>query len=109
MEIAQAACESVYTSCDVGSCGYFDYYHGSEYGSCECYIPSGTYEFIYDNNGHDQVGQDYGGQSMDIFGSNLFVRQKTSDNCDFGSWTLVLADLGADVKGNVCNVCIMVF
>jgi hypothetical protein len=96
-EIAQAACLSVYSSCDASSCGYFYYWHTTDTDqawSCNCDVPYGQYEFIYTNAGYSQVGQDYGGQTTDVSGNNLFVRMKTSNTCDSDSWTLVLANLG---------------
>jgi hypothetical protein len=100
-EIAEAACLSVYEGCAASSCGYFYYYHttDSDVWSCNCNIPVGQYEFIYDNTGYTQVGQDYGGQSTDVSGNSLFVRQKYSEGCNSDSWILVLEDLGNDADG----------
>ena len=101
-QIAEAACLSVYSDCAPGSCGWFFYYHttDSDVWSCDCNVPVGQYEFIYENGGYDQVGQDYGGQTTDVSGNNLFVRMKNSEGCNEDSWMLALADLGAEAESS---------
>ena len=97
IDIAEAACLSVYESCDTSSCGYFYYWHTTDTNqawSCDCNVPVGQYEFIYDNGGYTQVGQDYGGMTTDVTGNKLFVRMKYSEGCNSESWTLALANLG---------------
>ena len=67
-------------------------------------LPVGQYEFIYDNGGYTQVGQDsdYGGQSTDVTDNDLFVCVKNSEGCNSQCScqktlkALVLADLGAE-------------
>jgi hypothetical protein len=100
-QIAQAACLSVYDSCDTSSCGYFYYWHTTDTDqawSCDCNVPVGQYEFIYQNEGYSQVGQDYGGQTTDVSYNDLFVRVKNSAGCNGDSWALALADLGAGAE-----------
>jgi hypothetical protein len=103
-DIAQSACLSVYDSCSQGSCGYFYYWYDSNTYSCNCDVPYGQYEFIYTNAGYSQVGQDYGGQSTDVSGNDLFVRMKNSEGCNGDSWALAYANLGDDiVDPGFCN------
>jgi len=91
-EIAQAACESVYSSCKIGSCGKFQYYYYWIHKTCDCHKGIGQYEFIYSNTGYKYVGQDYSGSIDDVTGNGLFVRKKTSDDCGKTSWKLVLSE-----------------
>ena len=97
-QIAEAACISVYGSCNTGTCGLLSYYYSSSSTSCYCSKAVGQYEFIYDNSGYTVVGEDYGGTSTSIAGNTLFVRRRVSSACS-NSWELTHSDLGADISG----------
>jgi hypothetical protein len=94
--IARAACESVYGAgqCAEGDCGAFYYWYFAGHPSCDCYKPVGAYEFVYLNTGYTKVGEDYGQVGGAYVGggggSGLFVRVKSSGDCDDNSWTLAL-------------------
>ncbi|KAK3234778.1 hypothetical protein CYMTET_54975 [Cymbomonas tetramitiformis] len=92
--IALAACRSVYSACHRGQCGQFYYYHGASQRNCDCGTAIGAYEFIYQNTGYTQVGQDYGGAYTSVAGDSLFVRVKASAGCNSNSWSLALKRLG---------------
>jgi hypothetical protein len=90
----------------MSSCGYFYYWHTTDTDqawSCDCNVPVGQYEFIYENTGYTQVGQDYGGQSTDVTGNDLFVRVKNSEGCNSDSWALALATLGDEATAPLCD------
>jgi len=92
--IAQAACVSVYTTCNNRRCGNFYYYYEASSGSCSCGgTPIGQLEFIYENRGYTWVGQDYSGTIDNVAGNGLFVRKRT-DSCGTNSWQLILSNLG---------------
>lgn len=100
-QIAEAACISVYGSCNKAACGSLSYYYSSSSTSCSCTKAVGQYEFIYSNAGYTVVGQDYGGidlqwsNATSIAGNTLFVRQMVSSSC-INSWELTLSDLGSE-------------
>jgi hypothetical protein len=88
---AYKACVATYgNNCASGMCGNFRYYYNVNHGSdCHCTARSvGTYEWIYQNYGYSQVGQDYGGYSTDVSGDGSFVRVKTASSCSPSTWTL---------------------
>lgn len=98
-QIALAACEAVNGSgsCSTGQCGYFYYYYKTTDGSCTCPKANGTYEFIYNNTGYTNVGDDYGQtNAVSVSGNSKFVRKKNSINCNVADiWLLVNNNLGA--------------
>ena len=97
---ARAACESVYgtNACTTAQCGNFFYWYQSGDSSCDCSKAIGKYEFVYQNYGYTQVGQDYGGAATAV-DSRPFVRRKSADGCNASSWELTLNDLGNATGG----------
>jgi prepilin-type N-terminal cleavage/methylation domain-containing protein len=91
---ALKACESVYGvgACSSGSCGHFTYYYRTSQGHCNCSKAAGTYEWIYNNTGYIQVGQDYGGDATNVSGDKMFVRLKNNASCNSTTWSLALKD-----------------
>ncbi len=98
-QIALAACEAVngIGNCSTGACGYFSYYYKTTDGSCTCAKPIGTYEFIYNNTGYANVGDDYGSTNpVSVSGNSKFVRKKNKAQCSTSDvWLLVNNNLGA--------------
>ena len=70
---AKLACQAVYGSCNItkngaASCAQFYYYYGSQNDHCQCDMPSGIFEWIYESasgrldigNGYCQTGETVG-------------------------------------------------
>jgi prepilin-type N-terminal cleavage/methylation domain-containing protein len=100
---ALKACESVYGvgACSSGSCGHFTYYYRTSQGHCSCSKAAGTYEWIYNNTGYIQVGQDYGGDATNVSGDKMFVRLKNNASCNSTTWSLALKDFVSTCNGVV--------
>ena len=106
-KIAEAACKSMYGSCNTGRCSFrctlgrcsFSYYYSSSSVSCSWGKQVGQYEFIYSNTGFKTVSADYAADSMDddVSGNTLFVRKMVcvydSNECK-NVWRLEQWDLG---------------
>lgn len=98
-QIALAACEAVNGTgnCSTGACGNFSYYYKTTDGACNCAKAIGTYEFIYNNTGYINVGDDYGqSNAVSVSGNSKFVRMKNKAQCSTSDiWLLVNNNLGA--------------
>ena len=98
-QIALAACEAVngVGNCRTGSCGSLSYYYKSTDLACDCRKAVGTYEFIYNNTGYTNVGQDYAmSNTVSVSGNSMFVRKKNVAQCYVADvWLLVNSNLGA--------------
>jgi hypothetical protein len=98
-QIALAACEAVNGTgtCSTGACGSFSYYYKTSDGTCTCSKPIGTYEFIYNNTGYANVGDDYAqSNAVSVSGNSKFVRKKNKSACSVADvWLLVNNNLGA--------------
>src|SRR5690348_12229088 len=68
-----------------GTCGgFFAYYYRTGGLSCDCNVPIGEYEWVFQNlqpSFATQVGQDYGGSFDNIAGHGAWVRQKACAGC----------------------------
>ena len=100
-QYALKACESVYGvgQCSSANCGNFTYWYKTSQGSCNCSKAIGSYEFIYNNTGYTQVGQDYAGGSADVTNDKLFVRIKGSAGCYSTAWILNHKTLASGCAG----------
>jgi hypothetical protein len=98
-QIALAACEAVNGTgtCSTGACGNFSYYYKTSDGTCNCSKPIGAYEFIYNNTGYTNVGEDYAqSNAVSVSGNSKFVRMKNKSACSVADvWLLVNNNLGA--------------
>jgi phosphatidylethanolamine-binding protein (PEBP) family uncharacterized protein len=102
-EIAKAAAESLWGvgNALVGTCGSFTYYYRNGSTSCDCNKAIGELEFIYNNSGYSQIGQDYGGgvtnapiiSANSRTGQGPYVRRKAGNGCSTFSWTMAQPDL----------------
>ena len=97
-----AACESWAgaSNCTTGSCGSFYYYYKSVDGACNCAKIIGSYEFIYNNTGYTNVGDDYGqSNAVSVVGKTPFVRKKNVAQCGvLDIWLLTLGNLGTPLN-----------
>lgn len=97
-----AACESWAgaSNCTTGSCGSFFYYYKTIDGACNCSKIVGSYEFIYNNSGYINVGDDYGqSNAVSVVGKTPFVRKKNLAQCSTTDvWLLTLGNVGTPIN-----------
>lgn len=93
---AQKACQSVYGACVASQCGQFFFFHQTGALVCNCNVPVGQLEFIYENTGYTTIGQDYDSTSPESVGGQRFmIRRKNGVGCNSGTatWKLVQGTL----------------
>jgi len=94
-QIAKAACESHMKAknnghtCKMSTCGHFHYYYDGTKMSCNHNVKDNKYEWIFENKGYTQVGEDYGQGAASVSGINSFVRYRGGS-----MWHLKLKHLG---------------
>lgn len=77
-------------NCNQGRCGWFRYWKPkSELLSCNCGVPIGSKEYVYEIGRYTKIGQDYGGNIDDIANKSLpYIRTKKTNWCGANAWSM---------------------